>query len=156
LKNYVCKILILSLIASCGGFENKIVVRNLKNSEWQKDSLLYYEINLNQPDQTVNLLYQVQYLPSYSFQNVWLKYTLKDPDGKQLIQSKDNLFLFEPGSGRPFGLHSGQKNYQLAYFLKDVVLKKKGKYTIDIQHYMRPEILSGIQSLGIIAEKSKE
>lgn len=148
-------LLIISCLYSCSSFEKKISIRNLKNSEWQKDSLLHFDFNLNQAKNKLNFLYQVQYLPSYPFQNIWLTYTLKDPDGLELIHSKDNLFLFEPLSGRPLGEHSKNRNYALAYFLKDVVLTKQGKYTIDIQHYMRPDVLTGIESLGVMIEKSE-
>ena len=148
-------LLIISSLHSCSSFEKKICIRNLKNNEWQKDSLLKFKFNLNQPTNKFNFLYQVQYLPSYSFQNIWLKYTLKDPDGHDLIQSKDNLFLFEPNTGKPLGDQSKNRNYALAYFRKNVELTKSGIYTIDIQHYMRPNILTGIESIGIVVEESE-
>lgn len=147
--------LIASLLSSCLSHENKISIKNIRNSEWSKDSMIHFEFNQNQPHEKLNLLYQVQYHPSYAFQNIWLKYTLKDPEGLPLIVSRDNLFLFEPSTGKPLGERSRSKNYQLAYFLKDVVLEKKGKYTIDIQHYMRPDVLVGIQSMGVLIQKSE-
>jgi len=147
--------LIISYLCSCSSFEKKISLQNLKNNEWQKDSLLHYEFDLNQAHNKLNFLYQVQYLPTYPFQNIWLKYTLNDPDGQELIHATDNLFLFEPSSGKPLGEYSKNRNYKLAYFLKDVVLTKKGKYKIDIQHYMRPNVLTGIESLGVIIEESE-
>ena len=147
--------LIVSCLYSCTSFEKKVSIINLKNNEWQKDSLLNFDFNLNQVKNKINFLYQVQYQPSYPFQNIWLKYTLKDPDGLELINSKDNLFLFQPSSGKPLGGYSKNRNYTLAYFLKDVVLTKPGSYSISIQNYMRPEILIGIESLGVVVEESE-
>jgi gliding motility-associated lipoprotein GldH len=147
--------LIISQLYSCTSFENKISIQNLKNYEWQKDTLLHFEFDLNQDKSRLNFLYQVQYLPLYPFQNIWLRYILKDPDGKELIRSKDNLFLFDASSGKPLGEYSKNRNYKLAYFLKDVVLTKKGIYTVDIQHYMRPDVLTGIESLGVMIEESE-
>ena len=146
-------LLIISVLFSCEQKEKNVFIKKLKNDGWSKDSFIHFEFEVKKSGEKINFLYQVQYDPSYPYQNIWLKYKLSAPGGAELVQAKDNLFLFDPASGKPTGEYSKKKNYKLAYFLKEVVLEKKGKYTIDIHHYMRPEKLEGIQSLGLVLER---
>jgi gliding motility-associated lipoprotein GldH len=141
--------LISSLLWSCNSETFPVMLHPLKNSIWAADQDLVFDFQVQNPSQTVDMLYQVQYDRGYAFENIWLKYWLIGPKRDTLIRSRDNLFLFEPKTGRPIGTGPPERLFLDAYFLKKVRLEDTGKYTLRIRQYMRKDSLEGIQSLGI-------
>jgi gliding motility-associated lipoprotein GldH len=121
----------------------------IPGEKWGSRQILEFPFEVKEPGQSFDLLYQVQYRPTYSFENIYLKYWLIGPAKDTLIRSKDNLFLFEPRSGKPIGISSPESIFLDSYFLRQVRLDAAGTYKVRVQHYMRKDSLAGIQSLGI-------
>jgi gliding motility-associated lipoprotein GldH len=137
------------LVLSCQSDINVIKIRPLRNSTWASSQKIKFEFKNENIIEPVNFLYQVQYQPNFPFQNIWLKYKLINPKGDTMITAKDNLFLFEPSTGRPTGTGSKDRIYLNAYFLKNVTLKDTGTYQILLQHEMRVDSLFGIEAIGL-------
>jgi len=136
-------------LSGCKESDSKVWIRSLPASGWYADSSLHYSFFIPEPGEKRDLLYQVQYSPNYSFENIWLKYWLIGPKKDTLIQSRDNLFLFQPKTGNPLGTGTHLRLFLDAYFLKAVVFKDTGLYQLHVKHYMRKKDLTGIQSLGL-------
>jgi gliding motility-associated lipoprotein GldH len=147
-------LVVCSCLFSCQDHSFPVRIRSLVNQRWAQDQFLEFAFKTHSPDEQVDLLYQVQYGPDYSFENIWLKYWLIGPKNDTLIISKDNLFLFEPGSGKPIGTGTGNRIFLDAYFLKNVRLKDPGLYKIKLRHYMRKDSLYGIQAMGVKVKNS--
>lgn len=145
--------LFFALFAGCSGPEFPVKVRNLPPAGWAEDSVLHFSFRPSGPGQRVDLLYQVRHLSDYPFQNIYLKYTLRGPRRDTLVQSCDNLFLFEPATGKPVGRRAGKLIWLDAYFLRNVTLRDTGTYTLDVQQYMRRKSLNGIESIGLKIRK---
>jgi gliding motility-associated lipoprotein GldH len=136
-------------LSGCEEKDSMIWIRSLPPSGWDSDSSLNYSFFISESGEKRDLLYQVQYSPNYSFENIWLKYWLIGPKSDTLIQSRDNLFLFQPKTGIPLGTGTHLRLFLDAYFLKAVVFKDTGLYQLNVKHYMRKKDLTGIQSLGL-------
>ena len=150
----LANLVVCSFLFSCQDHSFPVRIRSLVNQRWAQDQYLEFEFKTHSPDEQVDLLYQVQYGPEYSFENIWLKYWLIGPKNDTLIISKDNLFLFEPGVGKPIGTGTGKRIFLDAYFLKNVRLKDQGLYKIKLRHYMRKDSLYGIQAMGVKVKNS--
>ena len=138
-----------SCLFSCQDHSFPVRIQNLVHNRWPQDQYLDFEFKTLSSGEQVDLLYQVQYGLDYPFENIWLKYWLIGPKNDTLIISKDNLFLFQPGVGKPFGTGTRNRIYLDAYFLKNVQLKDPGTYKIKLRHYMRKDSLEGIQAMGV-------
>jgi len=151
-KNHLIILVILvigSSLFSCEDHTFPVRIQNLINSRWAQDQYLDFEFKTSSSGEQVDLLYQVQYGQDYPFENIWLKYWLIGPKNDTLIISKDNLFLFQPGVGKPLGAGTRNRIFLDAYFLKNVQLKDPGTYKIRLRHYMRKDSLAGIQAMGV-------
>ena len=143
-------ILLLATVAfGCQKSESRVWIRSIPATGWEMDSALNFSFRIKELDEKVDFLYQVQYRPTYDFENIWLKYWLIGPKKDTLIRSRDNLFLFQPKTGVPLGIGPGTTKFLDAYFLKGVSFKDTGLYQIRVRHYMRTRRLEGIQSLGL-------
>jgi gliding motility-associated lipoprotein GldH len=155
MRLFIPIVLLMSGLMACQDHSFPVQIQNLKNNQWAQNQVLNFEFKTQSPGEQVDLLYQVQYGPDYPFENIWLRYWLIGPKNDTLITSKDNLFLFEPGIGKPIGTGTQNRIYLDAYFLKNVQLKNPGTYKIKLRHYMRKDSLSGIQSFGVKVKVSE-
>lgn len=137
------------LICSCDQGFKFSKTHGLKGSIWNKDSALVFSFTLKEKMSPSDFLYQVQFDPAYPYENICLDYSISNSKGTVLTTSRDNLFLFEPRTGKPLGVGTKQRIYVDAYFLKGVSLKDTGRYSIAVKQYMRNDDLKGIQALGI-------
>lgn len=148
-------LIVLFSISGCDSEYSHTQVQNFPESVWKMDSIITFKFKIDRPVSPLNLLYQVQFRPDYPFENIWLDYSLKGPNGNELTASRDNLNLFESKTGKPIGDGVGNRIFLDAYFLKGIRLKDTGIYILEVKHYMRQENLIGIQSLGLKIRSSE-
>lgn len=148
--------LISSFLHSCHQEDSLVGIISIPDSGWSSDYILEYPLKQSAPGKKADLLYQLQYDPEFPWENIWLSYVLRSPQGDTVMQSTDNLFLFQPGLGKPYGQGCKERLFIDAYFLKGIVLKDTGTYRLRVRQQMRTENLKGIQALGIRMRKSEE
>lgn len=141
--------LVISFCLGCQSENQHTIIKPIKNGVWYQDSTLQYSIHVKLPQNHLDFLYQVQYSKDYPFENIWLDYSLFDPNGKLLANSRDNLGLFESRTGRPFGEGTDERRFLDAFFLRNIKLSETGEYRLKVKHYMRPDSIPGIQSIGL-------
>ena len=140
--------MILSLLCACKQPSDQIEIKPLARFIWPQNQNLEFELEPKQAGEPIDLLYQVQVDPAYRYQNIWLAYWLMAPDGDTLTHSRDNLTLYHQ-SGKPVGTSIRERMIVEAFFLKNITLKKEGKYRLSLKHYMREDSLRGVQSIGV-------
>ncbi|MEO0553269.1 MAG: gliding motility lipoprotein GldH [Bacteroidota bacterium] len=147
-------ILIMLALQACD--ESRIYERNidLPDKIWLSDSTLNFKFEVDSNVQAVNLYYNVRNSLSYPFQNLYIKYTLQDTLGTIFNQELVNQNLFDIKTGKPFGSGIGDVFDHQFELLRDFKFEKHGKYQVSIQHYMRPDTLREIISVGIRLEHS--
>lgn len=156
MKNYFVIFLIISLLGGCGQKDSLLGIVSIPEYGWPYEPSLEFQFRQKQDDGPLDMLYQLQYEPEFSSENIWLSYLLKGPAGDTIIRSTDNLFLFQPGSGKPLGSGCRERFFITAFFLKGIRLKDTGTYRLYIRHQMRDDTLKGVQALGIRLKKSSE
>lgn len=139
----------LFFLVSCQPENRWLLIKDFPQIKWAKDSAVRFTIQVDEPVKNLDFIYQVQYTDDYPFENIWLDYVISEPSGKTIAHSRDNLVLFEPKSGRPLGTGTSERRFLDAYFLRNISLSQTGAYQITINHYMRTDSLSGIQSIGL-------
>jgi gliding motility-associated lipoprotein GldH len=154
MKNKLFIFLIFNILFSCQRKINEIRIVAINQEKWAANKSLDFKLRTETENFQTDFLYQVQMNPEFAWENIWLNYCLQGPKGDTLICSTDNLFLFEPKTGKPYGQGCRERLFLDAYFLKNVILKDTGMYKISIRHYLRTDTLQGIQAIGIRMKES--
>jgi|SRR5436190_18358574 len=154
---YFLILILSSYLSSCDEsriFENNI---DFKEGVWEKEKTLDFDFTIENSDQLYNLYYNVRYTNTYPYYNFFSRYFIYDSTGKEIksIPLPEDMFLFDPKTGEPYGSGMGDIYDHRISFLKNYKFPYPGKYKIKIFQYMRKEPLAGIVSFGIRVEKSQ-
>jgi gliding motility-associated lipoprotein GldH len=101
-----------------------------------------------------NVYYNVRNNREYLYHNLYISHYLFDPKGKIIHQKLDEMILFDPVTGKPFGEGLGDIYDHKVLAFKDFKFPVKGTYKIQIRQYMRQNPLLDIVSAGVSVEKS--
>lgn len=153
MRKIVPVIIFMLTLVACD--DTRIYETNIELSDksWASDSILLFDFEINSTDTPVNVLYNVRNTLSYPFQNLYVKYTLQDTLGHILSEELVNQSLFDLKTGKPFGSGIGDVFDHRFEVLEEYSFKEPGTYRITLQHYMRPDTLTEIISVGIRVER---
>lgn len=129
--------------------------RNIDNSSWHQDSLLTFDVKINDLSASHNILFNVRNKGTYKFNNLWLFITLHQPDGSVVIDSME-VTLADPVTGKWYGKGLGSLYDKQYPYKEGVAFPDTGNYVFDIQHGMRTNdgFLKGINDFGLRIEKT--
>lgn len=152
----VLPLLLLLIVAGLGFIScDKTVVfdkyKSIPESGWHKDSLVVFNIPIEDTLQNHNLLINVRNEKSYNFSNLWLFIEIIQPDG-QIMKDTFEIALADP-SGKWLGDGMGGLKTRETIFRRNVKLPVSGEYTVKLQHGMRENVLKGIHDVGFRIEK---
>lgn len=144
--------LFFSLLVSCDRGRVYDTFLRIPEAEWHADSLKFYEFEINDTQQNHNIYFNIRNDRTYAFSNLWLFVSIIPPEGA-IVNDTIQVLLADPGGkwlGKGFtGLYTSQAPYRTQVFFP-----VEGKYTIRIQHGMRPEVLKGLTDIGIRVERT--
>jgi gliding motility-associated lipoprotein GldH len=146
-------ILTFFVLLSCRQENEPDCFFSIPSRGWASDSVAVFQVEYEK--NPVSLMYQIGYNENFHWENIWLQYLITDTSGDTIRRSTDNLYLFQPGSGKPLGRGSKERMYLNAYFLRSFQPLKPGKYQIMVRHRMRTDTVRGIQSLRLLQERDK-
>lgn len=153
------------LVVFClyGCDENRVFEQNkdIVKHQWHKDSSLHFQVEIKDAQIPYNIYYNVRNTVSYPARNIYLHIDVQDSAGRSLANDLNNIELFDPKTGKPFGDGLGDIFAHRVKVLEGFVFPYQGEYQIDVQHRMRDKImvdnrLPGILSAGIRIEKAGE
>lgn len=145
---------LLTLFESCSppGFYQNVV--NINQEEWYVDSVAVFKFEIDDVSRTYDFYYQIRNNIDYPFYNLYLTFYLENDLGEQIDQDLQNVTLFDPKTGKPFGSGMGDLfSHRLGIpGLQQYTFPRTGTYHFKVKQYMRRDPLPGIQSLGLIIE----
>jgi gliding motility-associated lipoprotein GldH len=138
-------------LASCTLSSDFKEIRDFKNSEWTLASKQTFEFEIKDISKIYEFKYLIRNAISYPYYNLFLNESLLGPDGKTIESSMEEVILFNPKSGKPYGSGLGDifDNKVPSPKLSNFKFLKPGKYKWIISHNMRPDPLMGIMSIGV-------
>jgi len=151
----ICLIVLMTaFFTSCN---KKAIVedyRSLKHAEWNKDTILVFDINIPDPKKLYDLSFTVRNEGHYGYSNLWIFVTITPPSGKELTDTVE-LTLAKP-SGEWLGSGLGDLYDRKYPYKKTIFFPEIGKYTISVRQGMRTKtgILTGIHDFGISLDKA--
>ncbi|HEY8400008.1 MAG TPA: gliding motility lipoprotein GldH [Cytophagaceae bacterium] len=150
----LCFALLSLLIVSCDS--NKIFdsITDLESGSWAQSNELEFQFLITDADVPYNIYYNVRYTDQYPYHNLYVNYTLTDTTGKEIEKALQNMDLFNPKTGVPYGSGIGNNFDYTILALKDYKFPSPGTYIFKTQQYMRQEELEGLAAFGVRVEKA--
>lgn len=144
--------LVIALLVYSTGCDQKPLYegyRDFPDRRWVKNETAAFEFEVDHVEMNYNLQYTIRNTNKYPFQNLFLQYYLEDSTGNLLSKDLDNVQLFHPVTGVPFGNGLGDILVLKKPFLENYKFKNPGLYRLRIDHFMRADTLPEIVSIGI-------
>lgn len=161
LRTFVLILLALPLFYACD--ENRVFEQNkdITDHAWHKDSTLHFQVEISETDVPYHIYYNVRNSVSYPAQNIYLHIEVQDSTGSPISSDLNNIELFDPKTGEPYGEGLGDIFDHRIRVLENFQFPYAGPYLIDVQHRMRDKImvdnrLPDIMSVGVRIEKASE
>jgi gliding motility-associated lipoprotein GldH len=132
--------------------------KNIADSEWHKDSIVNFQINLLDTLGKNNVYVSLRNNKDYEFSNLFLIVGIKFPNNYQIVDTLEYEMTNAEGKFLGDGFTDLKEN-QLEY-KTNVNFPTTGNYTISVQHAMRKSgeenginFLEGITDVGLQIEK---
>lgn len=149
-------LIISSLFVFVGCRERGVIFEDnesIKNANWKVEEPIKLSFDIQDTSKRYNLYYNIRNELSYPYYNMYITYYLHYPDGKKIDSLLQDVILFNPNSGEPYGEGTGGiREHQLPAF-QNFQFTQKGRYTYEFKQYMRVNPLPGILSMGLRVEE---
>lgn len=123
----------------------------IPGSLWNKNQLVPFQFNITDTSLAYNIYLNVRHTGLYQYRNIWIKVYTTLPSGEK-NEKLVELMLAEP-SGKWLGSGMGDIWDNSILVQKNVKFPLNGEYKIELQHYMRKDILPFIMDVGVRVEK---
>lgn len=142
-------------ISSCDSnrvFEKNI---NFENKQWLVDSTPVFQFEIQNPQKAYNIYWNVRNTINYPYQNLYLTYYLEDTLGNLITTDLNNMQLFHPKTGKPYGDGLGDIFSHQFLALPAYTFDSAGTYQFRLEQYMRTDTLKDIVSIGMRVEEAQ-
>lgn len=151
-------LLICSLIFLAGSCDDpqRVFEKNVdfKDKMWIVDDIPAFDFEITETAKTYNLYYNVRNSLSYPYHNLYVRYSLEDTLGNVISSKLQNMDLFDPKTGEPYGEGLGDIFDHRILAIEDQEFTDPGPYRFKVQQFMRQDTLPMILSVGLRVEYS--
>ncbi len=158
IKNHFILLVVIFSISLISCNKNRIFEKNekMKNRIWEMEKTVSFEFPIDDIHYSFDFYLNLRNSILYPYQNIYLNYSLMDTLGNIYKTDLVNVRLFDSKTGEPLGSGLGDifdHQYQL---IDNYKFNNPGVYQFKINHYMRPDSLLEIMSVGIRIEMEAE
>ena len=139
----------MASVASCGPKPDFALEHKLHGADWHQDSLLLFEVNIEDTTQDYRVMMVLAYGVDYPYQNAYLFRDILS-EAQTEYQDTVELTLAKPDGQWTGRGYSSVKTLELPYLDQLVRFPMKGRYIFRFKQGMRDEPLHGIQSLSLM------
>ena len=126
---------------------------DLKDTNWYVKKIPSFTFEVKDETVPYNIYLLIRNASQYPYNNLYVTRYIHGPDGKQISNRLEEVTLFNPKTGKPFGEGLGDIYEHKVLSTRNFKFPKKGKYTIKLKQYMRQDPLPYVMSIGVIVEK---
>jgi gliding motility-associated lipoprotein GldH len=119
---------------------------------WSYTDTLDFKVPVTDTTQLYNLYISFTHADTFPNQNIYVKLYTRFPDGKRVSRLR-SFDLFDV-QGKPVGHCAGNKCETKILLQDKLYFNQIGEHLITLEQYARTNPLTGIQSLGILLEKT--
>lgn len=135
---------------------NRIFERNedLEGAFWHQGNPVEFTFDIDDTDVGYNLYTNIRNASTYPYHNLYYQYTLEDSLGNEIRSELQNINLFDPKTGEPYGAGLGDMFDHQQLILEKFRFPAAGEYQMTFEQYMRTDSLPMIFSMGLRVEKA--
>jgi gliding motility-associated lipoprotein GldH len=144
-----------ALLSGCD--DNRVFeeVKDFDERQWNVTDKPVFEFEIDDLNAKYTLYTDVRNSVAYPYSRFFFTYYLQDSTGTEIQKKLMTQYLFDAKSGKPFGKSGIGDLYDHRFLLvRDLQFKKKGKYKVVLEQFMRMDTLPGIIAIGLRVEKS--
>ena len=130
--------------------------RDFSEKFWLVDEIPEFEFEITETSRGYDLFYNIRNSISYPYHNLYVKYTLEDSLGNVVSSKLQNMDLFDPVTGKPYGDGLGDIFDHRMLALQDQKFEQAGTYSFKVQQFMRQDTLPMILSVGLRVAYTEE
>jgi gliding motility-associated lipoprotein GldH len=156
-KYFIALFFGILFLSSCTD-QNKTWKQNLiiENSLWNKDTLLKFNIPVEDTVSLYSLSVYLRNRTDYSFQNLYLFLNTMAPNGNATTDTLNYILAHDDGSWTGSGGLFSKYRENTFLYRKYIRFPEKGNYSVTIRHGMRKDNLEGITSVGLTLNYSEK
>lgn len=121
---------------------------------WRTEETLSYEFEIEDAQVAYSVIAEFKNDLTYPYRNFYFNYRLLTSTDSVLKESLEQIQLFEPKSGKPYGSGIGDQYNNEMVLEENIQFPGTGNYQIDLKQFMRVDSLTGIQRVGVRIEKT--
>lgn len=156
-RYWLLLVLVSGILFSCN--EGKVYQQyvDFEDRNWDINNKPRFDFTIDDVENNYNIYWNVRNSTHYPYARVFVNFTLRDSAGTTLYNKLLNDILFDPKSGKPSGKsglgdlfdhrNNAMQNHKFPY---------RGRYSIELDQFMRTDTLSGVVSVGIEIEKIQQ
>lgn len=149
----IVALLFMFLLTGCTKYMHE-EYRDLENQVWVYSDAQTFDVSIPEGNTSCDLLANIRYSLSYPFYNLYLKYELRNEDGKILRTSILESNLMDAKTGKPLG-NGGGGVYDREIFIEKLSIDNPGTYHVTLSQYMRQDTLVGVSAVGLFVNHSE-
>lgn len=135
--------------------DNRIFEENkeIPDNNWKSSEILKFEVDIAAIEPSTNFYINIRNADGYPYNNLFLFIKTTFPDGKMSNDTLECILADE--NGKWLGSGMGDIYDNQIPFKKNVRFPVIGKYTFEIQHGMRTDVIPLIMDVGLRIEKAE-
>ena len=142
------------LFISCNDHLVYTAYEDIPDGMWYVDNTPTFKVEIKDTVQKYNVYYLVRNSLQYPYYNLYISKKIKAPDGKQISNMLDELFITNETTGKPYGKGLGDLFDHKILILKNYTFQQEGVYEFKFTQFMRQNPLPFILSMGVSVEKA--
>ncbi len=154
--------ILLILVVACDSPYESAEVKDLPDAQWSAQTKYSFDFKITDENVPYNFFFDVRHDMSFGFCNLFIVYNIYQKGNKKpAFTKREELELLDCKTGEPLGQGGWLKTYSNNlydnhfYLLNEQKFPSKGDYVFEVQHYMRPDTIQSVVSVGYTLEKAE-
>ncbi len=126
----------------------------MDETQWKKGNKIVIPVEISDTGYYYNLSINLRVTNDYKYSNLYIKLNSTDPSGKKT--SDPIMLTLADHRGKWVGHNLGHIISFRLPAQQNKVFDKAGKYTFELEQYMRDSVLKEVVSIGIKLDKQQE
>lgn len=123
--------------------------RDFEQSIWPIGEKAQFDFEIADNSKYYQLLLNLRHDLNYPYRNMYVYYQLKDTTNYVMDKALVNFQLFTDKEGKPIGTGTSNIITYQEVLIDSMQFPYGGKFSIDMEQYMRTDSLSGVYSAGL-------
>tara|TARA_R110002124_G_scaffold285907_4_gene465294 strand:+ start:17636 stop:18109 length:474 start_codon:yes stop_codon:yes gene_type:complete len=139
-------IVLFWVITACNNGRVYESFQDLETLKWVVSDTISFDIDSLDVNPKMSSILAIRYDDKYEYNNLYVRFLLRDSVDKVLMDSLLNIHLFDPKTGKPLGQGFGNRRIRYDTLPGGLI---QAKSTFQFIQYMRKDTLAGIESIGL-------